>query len=107
MVFNGVMRMKTSPCRLAFVLAPMFAAIAVVGQPAALHLAQGILAGEVTQTSAILQTRLTAVPELTNGDVAGAAGVGRFEVATNDTFRDARQTSWLSRSSEESSWMAC
>ena len=67
----------------------------VLAQPSPLHLAQGILAGEVTQTTAILQTRITAVPELTAGDVAGAPGVGRFEIATNDSFRGARQTAWL------------
>jgi alkaline phosphatase D len=66
----------------------------LVAQPAELHLAQGILAGEVTQTTAILQTRLTAVPTLTAGDVAGAAGTGQFEIAANESFRDARQTPW-------------
>jgi alkaline phosphatase D len=64
-------------------------------QPAGLHLAQGTLVGEVTATTAILQTRLTAVPGLTDGDVAGAPGVGRFEVALSPDFRDARQTAWL------------
>jgi alkaline phosphatase/alkaline phosphatase D len=65
-----------------------------------LHLAQGLLAGEVTQTSVILQTRLTAVPELTGGDVAGAPGVGRFEIATNEALRDARQTGWLTANAD-------
>src|SRR5688572_19448832 len=67
---------------------------ALFAQSGDVHLAQGILAGEVTQRSAILQTRLTAVSELTDGDVAGVAGTGRFEIATNDSFRDARQTPW-------------
>lgn len=60
-----------------------------------LHLAQGLLAGEVTSTSVILQTRLTAVPGLTAGDVAGAPGTGRFEIATQADFRDAKTTAWL------------
>jgi len=64
-------------------------------QSAGLHLAQGILAGEVTQTTAILQTRLTAVTALTDGDVAGIAGTGRFEIATDDTFRNPQRTAWL------------
>jgi alkaline phosphatase/alkaline phosphatase D len=71
-----------------------FSSIPLRAQPD-LHLAQGILAGEVTQTTAILQTRLTAVPGLTDGDVAGAAGTGRFEIATNESFRGARQTPWI------------
>lgn len=69
-------------------------------QAAGLHLAQGILAGEVTQTTVILQTRLTAVTELTAGDVAGAAGTGRFEIATSHSFRDARQTAWLNATAQ-------
>jgi len=60
-----------------------------------LHLAQGLLAGEISATSVILQTRLTAVPGLTAGNVPGAAGVGRFELATQPDFRDARPTGWL------------
>jgi alkaline phosphatase D len=67
----------------------------LTAQSGPMHLAQGILAGEVTQSTAILQARLTSVPELTGGDVAGAAGTGRFEVARSESFRDARQTPWL------------
>ena len=62
---------------------------------AEIHLAQGLLAGEVTATSAILQTRLTAVPSPTDGDVPGAAGVGRFEIAGTADFKESRQTPWL------------
>ena len=62
---------------------------------AELHLAQGALAGEVTSTSVILQTRLTATPRPVEGDVPGAPGVARFEWATSDTFANARQTAWL------------
>lgn len=60
-----------------------------------LHLAQGTLAGEVTSTSAILQTRLTSVTSLTAGDVPGAAGTGRFEIWTEADFRGARHNAWL------------
>lgn len=59
-----------------------------------IFLAQGLMAGEVAQDRAVLQTRLTAVPELTNGKVPGIAGVGRFEYATNSEFRDSRFTTW-------------
>ena len=79
----------------------LFPVVSAVSAPAAeVHLAQGILAGEVTQTSAILQTRLTAVTELTQGDVAGAAGTGRFEIATNETFQDVRRTPWLTAAAQ-------
>ena len=67
----------------------------VILPAAEIHLAQGILAGEVTATSAILQTRLTSVTSLTDGDVPGTAGTGRFEIAPAPDFKDARQTPWL------------
>ncbi len=65
--------------------------------PAAeLHLAQGILAGEVTATSAILQTRLTARPGLdATGDVPGTPGFVRFELSTSEAFTNPRRTDWL------------
>lgn len=69
---------------------------AAAAQSPAVHLAQGILAGEVTQTTAILQTRLTAVTQLTDGDVAGSAGTGHFEIATDEAFRVPLRTDWLS-----------
>lgn len=67
-------------------LAPSYAA--------ELQLGQGTLAGEVTQTTAILQTRLTASTGLVNGDVPGATGGGRFEIATEKTFQNALRTPW-------------
>ncbi|PAW65404.1 MAG: hypothetical protein B9S38_15365 [Verrucomicrobiia bacterium Tous-C4TDCM] len=60
-----------------------------------IHLAQGLIAGEVTATSAILQTRLTSVTTLTGGDVAGAEGTGYFEIASTTDFTGARRTPWL------------
>ncbi|MFP6621211.1 MAG: hypothetical protein VB877_17845, partial [Pirellulaceae bacterium] len=44
-----------------------------------IFLGQGNMVGEVTQTSAILQSRLTGSKELVKGDVPGIAGVARFE----------------------------
>jgi alkaline phosphatase D len=76
-------------------LAAVCCALPLALPAADLHLAQGILAGEVTQTTAILQTRVTAVTGLTNGDVAGAPGTGQFEYATSETFQDVRRTPWL------------
>ncbi|MDO6604444.1 alkaline phosphatase D family protein [Arenibacter palladensis] len=62
--------------------------------------------GEVTQTSAILQTRLTAtnkIPE--NGfdtaeallafDIAGVEGTAKFEIADNPKFKNSEVSPWL------------
>jgi alkaline phosphatase/alkaline phosphatase D len=80
---------------MAFMLAclPSFAAIASTA--AATHLGQGLLIGETTATTAILQTRLTATPGLLDGDVPGTAGVARFEIATTPDFANPRLTPWL------------
>ena len=68
--------------------------VAGTGPTKEIFLAQGLMAGEVAVDSAFVQTRLTAVPELTNGKVPGMAGVGRFEYATNAEFRDSKFTEW-------------
>lgn len=66
---------------------------------AELHLAQGVVVGEVTGSSAILQTRLTATPGRdATGDVPGAAGRVQFEVAATAAFAPASlvfTTPWL------------
>ena len=49
-------------------------------------IAQGIMAGEVTQSGVILQSRLTATDGLKDGDVPGAAGTACFEVSTDSAF---------------------
>jgi alkaline phosphatase D len=70
---------------------------------AAVFTAQGVMAGEVTPTSALLQTRLTAIPGPTldpNGDVPGAGGVVCFEYATKSDFSDARRTDWNNATGE-------
>jgi len=53
------------------------------------------MVGEVDQTSAILQSRLTASEKLVEGDVSGHAGVVRFEISAAKDFKQARQTLWL------------
>lgn len=60
-----------------------------------IHLAQGIMSGEVTATSTILQARLTAVAAITDGKVPGKAGVGRFEFSTDPEFKESQFTLWL------------
>jgi alkaline phosphatase D len=62
---------------------------------AELYLAQGVLVGEVTATTAILQTRLTAAPKLdATGDIPGAAGFVRFEISPERNFMGSRFTGW-------------
>ena len=56
---------------------------------------QGEIAGEVTMTSVILQSRLTAGSELVEGDLAGAEGTAHFEVATTSGFADSFGSAWL------------
>ena len=61
---------------------------------------QGEMAGEVTANSVILQSRLTAVSGLVDGDVPGAPGVARFQIDTSEGFTDPVQTRWLEASAE-------
>lgn len=72
----------------------LLSAMLLAAEPQVFH-AQGEIAGEVTQTSVILQSRLTSVAKLTDGDVSGRAGVARFELSERDDFRSARTTDWL------------
>jgi alkaline phosphatase D len=60
-----------------------------------LMLGQGQMAGRVTETSAILQSRLTAGSDLVNGDLPGHAGVAHFEIAETADFQPVRKTPWI------------
>ena len=62
---------------------------------------QGEMAGEVTASSVLLQSRLTAPAVDDDGDVPGAVGVARFELATNPGFRNGRFTDWTSSDSSD------
>jgi alkaline phosphatase D len=62
---------------------------------AQIYLGQGVIAGEVTTNSVILQTRLTAAESVVDGEVPGIRGVARFEVDSSPTFAHPRQTEWL------------
>jgi alkaline phosphatase/alkaline phosphatase D len=71
--------------------------IALSAAHAAIFTAQGSMAGEVTATSGLLQTRLTSIPGPAldgNGDVPGSAGVACFEYDTKPDFSQARRTAW-------------
>jgi alkaline phosphatase/alkaline phosphatase D len=63
------------------------------------HLGQGAMCGEVTQSTAILQTRLTSATELdATGDLPGANGVACFEWSTMTDFSDAQRTAFQAAS---------
>ncbi|MGY6649793.1 alkaline phosphatase D family protein [Wenyingzhuangia sp. IMCC45574] len=59
------------------------------------YLGQGIMAGEVTPTSVILQSRLTASTQKVNGDVKGITGIGSFELALDTSFQNPISTEWI------------
>ncbi|RMG29431.1 MAG: alkaline phosphatase [Bacteroidetes bacterium] len=62
----------------------------------AMFLGQGLMAGEVSSHSAILQARLTAAPRITQGDMPGARGMLRFAYTPDSSFqRSIRHTPWL------------
>ena len=64
-------------------------------------LRQGIMAGEVGETSAILQSRLTSSNPRQDPrweGIRGSDGWARFEIADNERFEDARMTAWIETS---------
>jgi len=70
----------------------------VIAAAADIGHAQGELAGEVTATGVLLQSRLTALPgpELDDsGDIPGAAGVACFEWHAADDASSVQRTPWL------------
>ncbi len=64
---------------------------------------QGEMAGEVTTTSVILQSRLTvgselvegAVAGVVGGDVPGVEGTAHFELSTTSGFEDSFESDWM------------
>ena len=62
---------------------------------AEIHHAQGEMAGEVTATSVLLQTRLTAAPAMDeSGDVPGKEGVACFEWSESVDFAPLTRAKW-------------
>lgn len=89
------MRFPTIPLRL---LLAVGAVVCATPLTAAVHQAQGELAGEVTADSVLLQSRLTAIPGPdfdAQGDVPGAAGEACFEWSERADLSNARRTDWL------------
>lgn len=64
-----------------------------------IFLGQGIMSGEATESSIILQARLTLADTLIDGDVPGAKGVGRFELCTDETFTNSLYSPWITADS--------
>lgn len=67
---------------------------AVQTSQAQLSLGQGTMAGEITQTSAILQARLTKGDKLIHGDLPGHKGWAQFELSPNPDFQNPFVTGW-------------
>ncbi|NNG10066.1 MAG: alkaline phosphatase [Arenibacter sp.] len=65
-----------------------------------IYLGQGLMAGEATPTSVILQSRLTLTESLVHGDLAGANGVARFEIDTDSTFVNPMYSDFVQATSE-------
>lgn len=63
---------------------------------AGIHLGQGTMSGEVTVTSALVQTRLTAATKLdAAGDLPGISGVVAFAWSEKPDLADAQQTPFI------------
>ena len=78
-------------------------ALATATASAAVHHAQGEMAGEVTADSVLLQSRLTAMPGPhlnAEGDIPGQAGVACFEWGESPDFQGARRSDWLTATAE-------
>ena len=88
--------MKTTCTKVALVgsLAVVAAGCAEVAFPDITN-GQGEIAGEVTMTSVVLQSRLTVGSELVDGDLVGAQGTAQFELATTSEFSNSFESDWL------------
>ena len=53
------------------------------------------MSGEITATSAILQSRLTATDTLVNNDLPGIHGFAKFEISDNAEFKNSIHTELL------------
>ena len=60
-----------------------------------MDLGQGQMAGEVTDSSVILQSRLTQGNQLVDRDLPGCGGIARFELANEKNFQTPRSTEWI------------
>jgi alkaline phosphatase D len=73
--------------KLSFKIILIFTVLASCNPPIQdIFLGQGIMSGEATSSSIILQSRLTIADTLINDDLPGQAGSGIFQVALNSNF---------------------
>lgn len=66
----------------------------------AIYLAHGSMAGEVTENTVILQSRLTKSEKAQNKDIMGKEGIARFEIDTLPDFSHPVYSSWKSACSD-------
>ena len=59
------------------------------------------MAGEVTDSTVILQSRLTQVNQFINGNLPGSPGIARFEIAIEEDFKNVRPTDWIEATSND------
>lgn len=72
------------------------APVGILAQPP--YQAQGLMSGEPTDSSILVQTRLTSLPGPatdTVGDVPGVEGQVRFEWSKNESFDDIQTSPWI------------
>ena len=79
--------MRTVKLILLLVTLQLVASFSAVAGDNDVYLAQGVMAGEATETSVILQSRLTSTSTLQDGDVLGVTGTARFEYSDSADFR--------------------
>jgi alkaline phosphatase D len=81
------------------IIVSLYAGIATA-QPAMPTLGQGLMSGEVTENTVILQARLTSEETDATGDLPGMRGVGRFEISTDRDFTRPIASQWLTAESD-------
>ncbi|MHC4509315.1 MAG: PhoD-like phosphatase N-terminal domain-containing protein [Planctomycetota bacterium] len=81
-----------------FLTANLSLIVTVTAAASSLDHGQGEMAGRATETSVILQSRLTQGAKLVDGDLPGSPGVARFELATDPRFKKSHKTRWLKAS---------
>jgi len=64
------------------------------------HTGKGLVSGEPTHNSIILQTRLTSSPDPIDGILSGSTGVGRFEISPSSDFKVSIFSEWLTATPE-------
>ncbi len=84
-----------------FVTNLVVASVAYAAEEPSVQLAHGLMAGEATETSVILQARLTKTSKLVDGDVPGAVGTARFEYSTGENFDLSQFSPWLNATAKD------